>query len=104
VPITFFVEDGQNRADSAWLRVPAESADWLLVALGHDPLDLVFFRKLRPGDVLARAGAVRRQFGLGRGREFTPPETEERRMLRALAELERLAQQAREKATSVQLL
>jgi hypothetical protein len=101
---TFYVDDERNKAESAWLRLPIALADYLLLALGYAPRDLVFFRELRPEDVLARIASVRRQFALGRGCEFTSAEIDEPLLLGELTGLERLAVQALEKDTSVLLL
>jgi hypothetical protein len=76
----------------------------LLKALGYEPWDLAFFRGLRPGDVRARIATVRRQFALGRGREFTSAEVNEPLLLGELAELKKLALRARESETSVLIL
>jgi hypothetical protein len=99
--VTFYVENKENRA---WLRLPGTLADYLLLALGYEPWDLGFFRGLRPGDVSARIAAVRRQFALGRGCEFTSAEIKEPWLLGELAELDKLARQARESGTSVLIL
>lgn len=103
VPVTFYVEDKRNTAESAWLRLPAVLANDLMVALAFEPWDRVFFRRLPPEDILARIACVRRQFAIGRGREFTSAVIEESRLLGELTKLERLAEKARAKDTNVLL-
>jgi hypothetical protein len=71
-------------------------AKHLLFALGYEHRDAVFFRAMRPHDFLFRIKAVRRQLALGRGREFTSTDLDERQMLGQLAELEKVTEQARE--------
>jgi hypothetical protein len=68
----------------------------LLFALAYEPRDLMFFRELRPHDLLARITSVRHQFALGRGSEFTSTDVDQRLLLGELAELEKVAEQARE--------
>ena len=92
--VTFYVDDERNRAESAWLRLPAAWAGHLLFALAYEPQDRLRPCELRPEDVLARIASVRRQIALGRGREFTSAEIGEPLLLLELAELERLAQRA----------
>ena len=104
MPVTFYVEDERNKAESVWLRLPIVLAGYLLFALAYEPRDLVYFRELRPEDVLARIASMRRQFALGRGCEFISAEIEEPLLLSGLMELERLAELARAKDTRVLLL
>jgi hypothetical protein len=101
--VTFYAENERNRAQSAWLRLPATLADHLLLALAYEPRDQEFFRELCPQDLLARITSVRRQFALGRGCEFTSTDVDRRQLLGELTELEKVADQAR-KGSSIVLL
>lgn len=101
--VTFYVENAANKASSAWLRLPPELADYLLVALAYESGDLVFFRELASNDLLSRIAAVLRQFALGRGCEFTSTEMNERLLRRQLAELQKVAERARDAGTTVLL-
>jgi hypothetical protein len=104
VLVTFYVADEANSAKSAWLRLPTGLANYLLFALAYEPWEPIFFGQLRPEDVLARIASVRRQFALGRGCEFTSALIEEPLLLGELTQLERLAEHARQRDTSVLLL
>src|SRR5262249_35229123 len=88
--VTFYAENERNRAETAWLRLPAALADQLLLARAYEPRDQVFFREPCPQDLLARITSVRRQFTLGRGREFTSTDVDQRQLLGELAELEKV--------------
>jgi hypothetical protein len=101
--VTFYAENERNRAHSAWLRLPAPLGHYLLFALAYEPRDLVFVGEVRPQELLARITSVRRQFALGRGCEFTSADVDRRQLLGELAELEKVAEQARE-AGSIILL
>jgi hypothetical protein len=101
--VTFYAENEQNKAQSAWLRLPAELGHCLLFALGYEPRDMAFFRELPPREILIRIHSVRRQFAIGRGREFTCSGVNERQLLGELAELEKVARHAREGSSIVLL-
>jgi hypothetical protein len=101
--VTFYAANERNRSQSAWLRLPAALAHDLLFALAYEPRDLVFFQELHPHDLLARITSVRRQFALGRGCEFTSPDVDQLQLLGELAELEKVAEQAREGSSNVLL-
>ena len=101
--VTFYVENAMNKASSAWLRLPAELADYLLAALGYESGDLVFFRELASNDLLSKIVSVLRQFALGRGREFTSKGVNESMLRRQLAELQKVAERARDSGTTVLL-
>ncbi len=102
--VTFYVVDEQSRIESAWLRLPLALADHLLFALAYELRALGYFWQLNPEDILARIASVHRQLALGRGGEFTSSEIAEPLLLGELKELERLAEHARERGTSVLML
>jgi len=101
--VTFYAENERNRAPGAWLRLPATLAHHLLVALAYEPRDQVYFRGLSPHDLLARIASVRRQLALGCGCEFTSTDVTQQQLLGELAELEKLAEQARKGCSNVLL-
>ncbi|HEV3256909.1 MAG TPA: hypothetical protein VG013_08530 [Gemmataceae bacterium] len=101
--VTFYAENRRNSATSAWLRLPASLADYLLFALAYPLLGPGNVRELLPADLLVRTESLRRQFALGRGREFTSTEVDETQLLSHLEELEKVAERARDGGTSVLL-
>jgi hypothetical protein len=101
--VTFYVENAANKASSAWLRLPPELAEYLLAALGYESSDLLFFRELAWKDLLSKIVSVLRQFALGRGREFTSTGVNEPTLRRQLAELQKVAERARDAGTTVLL-
>jgi hypothetical protein len=100
--VTFYAASEQNRATSAYLRLPATLANYLLFALAY-PQDLVNPRELETAGLLVRITSMRRQFDLGRGSEFTAVDLDETQLLSTLEELERVAQQAEAKGTNLLL-
>jgi hypothetical protein len=103
VVVTFYAEDQRNRANSVYLKLPAAQADYLLFALAYRLPDLVNPRGLLPTDLLLRINSVRRQFALGRAREFTSRDVPELELLVNLEELEKIAERARTDGTNVLL-
>jgi hypothetical protein len=99
--VTFYAENKRNKAKSAWLRLPAALGHHLLFALAYEHRNAVFFRASRPQDLLTRIKAVRRQFALGRGCEFTSTDFDQRQMLVELAELEKVVEHALEGSSIV---
>jgi hypothetical protein len=99
--VTFYAENRHNRANSAYLRLPTATADYLLSVLAYKLRDLVNPRGLLPTDLLARIRSLRRQFALGRLREFTSPQVGETQLLLSLQELENVAEQALTEGTNI---
>ena len=99
--VTFFVS---NHADNGFLRLPGPLAGHLLIALGYKLQDVVNRRELVPADLMHRLLAMRRQFALGRGREFTSVAADERQMLLHLEELEKMVERAEEMGTNIVLM
>jgi hypothetical protein len=100
--VTFYVENRYNRANSAYVMLPAAMADYLLAALAYRLRDLANPQGLLPADLLARIRSMRRQFALGRMREFTSAHVGEAQLLSSLQALEKLAEQAQ--ATGANIL
>lgn len=101
--VTFYAANQRNRADSTYLKLPAAQADYLLFALAYRLPDLVNPRGLLATDLLLRISSLRRQFALGRAREFTSKEANELELLVNLEELEKVAERARADGTNVLL-
>jgi hypothetical protein len=102
--VTFYAENRHNRANSAYLRLPAAIADYLLSILAYKLRDLVNPRGLLPTDLLARIRSLRRQVAIGRLREFTSSEVGETQLLVRLEELEKVAEQAQGDGTNILLI
>jgi hypothetical protein len=92
--VTFYAANPRNRADCALLNLPLAKADYLLLALAYRLPDLVNPRGFLPTDLLRRINSLRRQFALGRAREFTSNGFVELELLVNLEELEKVAEQA----------
>jgi hypothetical protein len=103
VVVTFYAANPRNRAESTYLKLPAAQADYLLFALAYRLPDLVNPRGLLPTDLLLRITSLRRQFALGRSREFTSEKTGELELLVNLEELEKVAERARADGSNVLL-
>ena len=75
-----------------------------MTALAYDLDDVADTEQLSPEDLMARIAGVRRQFVIGRGKEFTSAGMEEKEVLRLLEELECVAGRALEGGTKIVLL
>jgi hypothetical protein len=92
--VTFYAQNRHNRANSAYVKLPPSTAHDLLSTLAYQVPALDNPHGLLPEQLLARIYSVRRQFALGRLREFTSEHVDEALLLVYLQELERVAQQA----------
>jgi hypothetical protein len=92
--VTFYTQNRQNRANSAYVKLPPATAHDLLSSLAYCVPPLDDPHGLLPRQLLARIYCVRRQFALGRLREFTSDHVDEAQLLVYLQELERVAEQA----------
>ena len=99
--VTFYTRNRHNRADSAYVKLPPATAHDLLSSLAYRVPALDNPHGLLPGQLLARIYSVRRQFALGRLREFTSDNVDESQLLVYLQELERVAAQALANAAHV---
>jgi hypothetical protein len=99
--VTFFVEPEQ---DSGYLSLPAPAACHLLTALGYDLRDVARSDALHPADLRTRIAAVRRQFALGRGSEFTADGLDGRHLFACLDGLEKVVSRASAGGKAVMLL
>jgi hypothetical protein len=93
--VTFYATNEQNQARTAYLQLPIAVACDLLFALAYPVPDLLS-RELQPAELLVRITSLRRQFALGRGREFTSADLNEPQLLSTLEELEKVAGRAHE--------
>jgi len=84
-------------------KLPLAKADYLLLALAYRLPDLVNPRGLLATDLLLRINSLRRQFALGRAREFTSNRVTEMELLVSLEQLEKVAEQARADGSNVLL-
>src|SRR5262249_11756467 len=86
IAVTFYVENRHDRANSAYVMLPAATADYLLSALAYRLRDLDNPHWLLPTNLLDRIRSMRRQFALGRMREFTSAHVGEPQLLSSLQE------------------
>jgi hypothetical protein len=95
--VTFYAQNRHDRANSAYVKLPPATAHELLSTLAYRVPGLPALDNphgLLPEQLLARIYSVRRQFTLGRLREFTSDHVDEAQLLVYLQELERVALQA----------
>jgi len=102
--VTFYVQNCRNRADSISAKLPPVTARHLLSMLAYRVPSLVELHKILPGELLAQIYSVRRQFALGRLREFTSAHVDAEQILVYLRELERVAHQAQKDSVHVMMI
>jgi hypothetical protein len=104
MPMTFYAENIQNRAESVYVTIPMATADHLLFTMRYRLRDIVSPRGLFPTDLLSRIRSLRRQFALGRSREFTTADIGQEQLLSTLQGIERVAEQAHLSGSNVMII